>query len=63
MTIDELLNMYGSGYKFSKQTGISTNSFYAWKARGFIPIVSQMKIQELTEGKLRANCEDAKHAE
>ena len=55
MTIDDVLEFFKSGYRFNKLTGISCNSFYTWKAQGFIPIVSQMKIERLTEGALKAN--------
>ena len=63
MTINDVLEYYGSGYKFHQITKISTQSFYAWKKRGYIPIVIQMAIERLSNGALKANCEDAKHAE
>jgi hypothetical protein len=55
MTLQEVLNHYGTGYKFAKATKISTNSFYDWVKRGYIPIGSQMKIERLTKGLLKAN--------
>lgn len=63
MTISDVLNYYHSGYRFHQITKISTQSFYAWKKRGYIPIVSQMLIERLSEGALKASLEDAKNVE
>ena len=59
MTIDDVIKFFGSGYSFNKKTKISCNSFYTWKAKGYIPIVSQMKIERLTAGALKANLNHA----
>lgn len=59
MTIDDVLAFYGSGYRFNKETKISCQSFYKWKTKGYIPIVSQMKIERLTDGALMASTKDA----
>lgn len=55
MTINDILQHYGTGYRFSKETLISTQSFYDWKKRGYIPIGSQMKIERITDGALKAD--------
>lgn len=55
MTLDDVLSHYANIYQFSKQTGMSHNSFYNWKERGYIPIVSQIKLERLSGGVLVAN--------
>lgn len=55
MTIDDVLKHYGSIYRFCKETGMSHNSYYNWRERGYIPIVSQMKLERLTSAVLKAN--------
>lgn len=60
MTIEEVLEFYGNGYQFRKKTGISCTSLYNWRRRGFIPVVSQMRIEVLSKGALKANLAHAK---
>jgi hypothetical protein len=55
MTFEELREHYGTGYKFSKETGMSASSWRNWKKWGYIPIESQLKIQKMTQGKLKVN--------
>lgn len=64
MTIDDLKAFYGTGYRFESRTRMSANSFRKWCKRGFIPIMSQIKIETLTNGALKAKLEDAiKHVD
>lgn len=60
MTIEEVLEHYGSGYQFEKKTGLSRGNVTNWKRMGFIPIATQIKIEELTNGALKARLEDLK---
>lgn len=55
MTFEELKAYYITGYKFHKETLMSASSWVNWKRLGFIPIESQIKIQKITNGKLRAS--------
>ena len=59
MTIDEVARYYKSSYFFNKQTGMAPNSYLNWIKWGYIPIVSQHKLEELSGGILKA---DFKHA-
>jgi hypothetical protein len=59
MTINELINSYKSSYAFHKQTGMAPHSYLNWIKWGYIPIVSQHKLEELSGGMLKA---DFKHA-
>ena len=52
--------LYAAFYKAAKQLNISQQSIINWKKRGYIPIVSQMKIEAGTEGQLKARLEDCK---
>lgn len=60
MDIEELKSYYKNSYQFRKATGMSDSSFQNWLHWGFIPIVSQFKIEALTSGKLRANIQHAR---
>ncbi len=60
MTLVELEKYFGSFYKASIQTGMRHNTIGGWKKKGYIPIVSQMKIEKATDGKLKARFEDCK---
>lgn len=60
MTYEELKNYYKTGYRFHKGTGMSQNSFLNWRRKGFIPIESQIKIQNITNFDLKANIDHIK---
>lgn len=55
MTIEEVLDHYGSTYRFSEITGMSHANIPNWKKRGYIPIESQIRLERLSEGALRAD--------
>ncbi len=58
MKIEEVRAYWGSARKFIKMTGIGQSNFYNWKRWGYIPHKAQLKIQELSGGKLVARYED-----
>lgn len=58
MTVEEVLSYYGSSYKFHKQTPFSHATFFQWKKKGRVPLLSQLKLERLTEGKLKANMDE-----
>ena len=58
MTIQELKDYYKTSYAFNRATKMSHSSYQNWCEWGFIPIVSQMRLELLTLGKLKA---DLKH--
>lgn len=60
MTLEEVIEHFGSLYKVSKLTKFSHSTAYSWKKNGFIPIKTQMEIEEITGGELRANLDDCK---
>jgi hypothetical protein len=55
MTIEELIREYKTGYRFKKETGLSHTCWHNWKERGYIPIHSQIVIQRLSNGRLKAD--------
>lgn len=48
MTIEEALKHFSSGYEICKTLKISQSNFTRWKAKNFIPLRQQMKINEVT---------------
>lgn len=55
MTIDDVLNYYGTSYNMEQCTGMRSTNVPNWKARGYIPIASQMRLERLSEGELTAD--------
>jgi hypothetical protein len=55
MTLDDLKKEYGTSYRFSKKTGLSHVNWVHWHKFGFIPILSQMKLERISGGALRAD--------
>lgn len=54
MTFKELEAYYKTGYRFSKETGMSATCYGTWKKKGFVPQLSQLRIERITNGKLKA---------
>lgn len=60
MTLDDLKEYFKSKLQFEKQTGLKRQNWHAWLKRGYIPLVSQKRIEELTQGNLKANFDHIK---
>ena len=60
MTTDDVMKFFGSARNMNRVIGLSTSSMRNWKDRGYIPIETQLRIEELTGGKLRANLRHSK---
>lgn len=56
----EVKEYYGSLYRFRKDTGMAHSSLANWLNWGYVPIKSQYRLQELTNGKLKAEWGDSK---
>lgn len=54
MTPQDLIDYFGNAYRFSKATPMRAQSFHNWVKAGRIPVPSQLLIEKLTEGKLKA---------
>jgi hypothetical protein len=55
MTPEEVKKYYKNGYLFNKETKMSACSFHNWLKWGFVPEGSQLKIEKLTRGLLKAD--------
>lgn len=55
MILDDVLKHFGNAYKFGKTSGMCVNNIYNWRNMGYIPIVSQMRLEALTNGVLKAD--------
>lgn len=58
MTLDEVKAYYKNCYQFRLETGMSMANFGNWKRRGSIPAKSQIRLQTLTNGKLKVRMRD-----
>jgi hypothetical protein len=55
MTLEEVIAFFGSSYALKKKTGMAHHNYYQWRKKGFIPIKTQLRLEKLSEGKLKAN--------
>lgn len=55
MTPQDIKNKYKTGYQFHKATGISATTFRNWMCWGFVPKLSQLLLQEITNGELKSS--------
>ena len=54
MNAQDIWDYFKTHRNFGKETGMSPTSLVNWKKWGFIPYVSQKKIEKLTNGELKA---------
>lgn len=59
MTLDDIKDFFGSSYRFCKDTGMSHTNYVKWKRVGYVPILTQNRIEQITKGKLKADFKDA----
>lgn len=52
MTINEAINHFGNLHRTCKALGICIQNMTRWKRQGYIPLLQQYRIAELTNGKL-----------
>lgn len=50
----EVKKYYKTLYRFNKETGMSCSTLGNWLRWGFVPLKSQVKLEELTGGELKA---------
>jgi len=56
----EVKKYFKTQYNFHKETGMSAMSLGNWLKWGYVPLDSQVKIEQLTDGKLKADLNHAK---
>lgn len=55
MRLEDVLNYYGTAYEMEKKHKLAHQNVSNWKRLGYIPIMTQMKIERLTNGELKAD--------
>ena len=55
MKIKEITDKYKNCYRFGKETGMAPNSYLNWINMGYIPIISQLKLEQITNGEFKAD--------
>ena len=55
MLYEDLIEVYGSASQAARYIGLTKQCVINWQRRGFIPLESQLLIQEATSGALKAN--------
>ena len=55
MKIEDVKRFFGSSYQFNKKTGMQHANYLNWEKKGFIPIKTQMKLELITGGQLKAD--------
>lgn len=58
MTPKEVRAYFKSGYNFGSKTGMSMNNLRNWDKFGYVPFKSQKKLEQITNGELKAQWYD-----
>lgn len=61
MTPKEVKKYFKTQYNFHKVTGMSAATLGNWLRWGFVPETSQLKIERITNGALKADWDDNKN--
>lgn len=57
MTLNEVKQFFGTGYKFQKLTGMCHDNYRHWEKKGYVPIETQLRLEKFTKGALKASFE------
>ncbi len=60
MTLDEAEEYFGSLYQACRGLNIARQNVTKWRKKGYIPLLQQYRIAELTEGELMPDTVDPK---
>lgn len=60
MTLEDVKDYFGNSYQFQKKTGMGHANYGNWGLRGYIPIETQLKLEQITGGELKADLNDAR---
>lgn len=58
MNLVEVKNHFGSFYRVCKLLGLAPQNMTNWKRNGYIPLLQQYRIAEITQGALMPDQED-----
>lgn len=54
MQVEKIIKHFGSQVAVAQALGVAQPTISMWKARGRVPPLQQLRLQELTDGQLRA---------
>lgn len=60
MSLDEVIKYFGSLYKATEALNLAFQNVTRWKKQGYIPLLQQYRIAELTNGELMPDEVDPK---
>jgi hypothetical protein len=61
MTLKEIYEYYGNNWaQVARELKLGSTTLQKWKAKGYVPIRSQMVLEQRTNGLFKARIEDAK---
>ena len=55
MTLEEALEEFRSGRQLCLALDVSVQNFTRWKKQGWIPQTQQLRLEKITNGKLKAD--------
>ncbi len=55
MTLDDIKKHFGNSMQFERSTKMNHSCYTKWQNKGYIPVLTQRRIEELTGGKLKAD--------
>lgn len=56
MTIDEVYKYFDCNWcEMSRKTGLGYTTYMGWKRKGYIPMATQLRLEKLTNGGLKAH--------
>lgn len=55
MTLEEIKNHFGTARNFMMKTGMCHSNFHKWQKKGYVPRLTQQRIEEITQGLLKAD--------
>lgn len=58
MTLDEVEEYFGTFYRACKALGISPQNMTKWKNKGYVPLIQQYRLAEITDGELMPDDDD-----
>jgi hypothetical protein len=58
MTLEEVKAYFGTSYRFSMITGFAHTNFSNWEKKKYIPYLTQKRLEEFTDGVLKADWND-----
>jgi hypothetical protein len=61
MSIDEAIKYFGNLNQVLRKLGLTPSNMTRWKRQGYIPLLQQYRIAELTDGALMPDEEDPKY--